>query len=48
MEDVVLAPITMSVVPHEPSIVVLEPPLVMADSIFEFSEETMGKHDDIA
>ena len=48
MEDVMPAPITMSVVPHKPSIVVLEPPLVVPDSIFDFAEETMGEHDGIA
>ena len=48
MEDVVPAPVTVSVVPHEPSVVVMEPPLVMTDSIFDFAEETMGEHDDIA
>ena len=47
MEDVVPAPVTVSVVPHEPSLVVLEPPLVILDSIFDFAEETMGEHDDI-
>ena len=48
MEDVVPAPITVIVVPHEPSVVVLEPPLVVPDSIFDFAEETMGEHDGIA
>ena len=48
MEDVVPAPVTMIVVPHEPSVVVSEPPLVLADLIFDFAEETMGEHDDIA
>ena len=48
MEDVVPAPITVIVVPHEPSIVVSEPPLVVLDLIFDFAEETMGEHDDIA
>ena len=48
MEDVVPAPITVIVVPYEPSIVVSEPPLVVPDSIFDFAEETMGEHDDIA
>ena len=48
MEDVVLAPVTMTAVPHEPSIVVSEPPLVLPDSIFDFAEVTMGEHDDIA
>ena len=48
MEDVVPAPVTVIVVPHEPSIVVSEFPLVVPDSIFDFAEETMGEHDDIA
>ena len=48
IEDVVPAPVTVSVVLHEPSVVVLELPLVMPDSIFDFAEETMGEHDDIA
>ena len=48
MEDVVSTPVTVIVVPHEPSIVVLEPPLVVPNSIFDFAEETMGEHDDIA
>ena len=48
MEDVVPAPAIVIVVPHEPSIVVSEPPLVVPDSIFDFAEETMGEHDDIA
>ena len=48
MEDVVPAPITVTVVPHEPSVVVLELPLVVPDSIFDFAEETMGEHDGIA
>ena len=49
MEDVVPAPVTMSVVPYEPSVdFVLELPLVVLDSIFDFAEETMGEHDDIA
>ena len=47
MEDVVPAPVTVSVVPHEPSVVVLEPPLVVPNSIFDFAKETMGEHDDI-
>ena len=42
------APVTMSVVPHEPFVVVQEPPLVVPESIFDFAEETMGEHDDIA
>ena len=42
MEDVVPTPVTVIVVPHEPSIVVSEPPLVVPYSIFDFSEETMG------
>ena len=48
MEDVVPTPVTVSVVPHEPSVVVLEPPLVMPNLIFDFAEETMEEHDDIA
>ena len=48
MKDVVLAPVTVSVVPHEPSVVVLEPRLVVPDSIFDFAEETMKEHDNIA
>ena len=48
MEDVVPAPVTMIVVPHEPSVVVSEPPLVVPNSIFDFAEETMGEHGDIA
>ena len=48
MEDVVPALVTVIVVPHEPSIVVSEPPLVVPDSILDFVEETMGEHDDIA
>ena len=48
MEDVVPAPVTVTVVPHEPSVVVSGPPLVVPDSIFDFAEETMGEHGDIA
>ena len=48
MEDVVPAPVTVIVVPHEPSIVVSEPPQVVPYSIFDFAEETMGEHDNIA
>ena len=48
MEDVVSAPVTVIAVPHEPSIVVSKPPLVLIDSIFDFAEVTMGEHDDIA
>ena len=47
MEDVVPTPVTVSVVPHEPSVVVLEPPLVVPNSIFDFAEETMEEHDGI-
>ena len=47
MEDVVPAPATVIVVPHEPSIVVSEPPLVVPDLIFDFAKETMEEHDDI-
>ena len=48
MEDVMPVPVTVSVVFHEPSVVVLEPPLIVIDSIFDFAEETMGEHDDVA
>ena len=48
MEDVVPTPVTVIVVPHEPSIVVSEPPLVVPNSIFDFAEKTMEEHDDIA
>ena len=48
MEDVMPARVTVIVIPHEPSIAVSEPPLVVPDSIFDFAEETMGEHDDIA
>ena len=48
MEDVVLALVSVSIVPHEPSVVVPEPPLVVLELIFDFAEETMGEHDDIA
>ena len=48
MEDVVPTPITMSIVAHEPSVVVLESPLVVHESIFDFVEEIVGEHDDIA
>ena len=49
MEDVVPAPITVIVVPHEPdSVVVSEPPLGLPDSIFDFAEETLEEHDGIA
>ena len=48
MEDVMPAPVTVSVVPHEPFVVAPELPLVVPDSIFDFAEETMGEHDDIA
>ena len=48
MEDVVPAPVTVSVVPHEQSVVVPELPLVVPESIFDFAKETMGEHDDIA
>ena len=47
MEDVLSAPITVIVVPHEPSVVVSEPPLVLPDSIFDFVEETLEEHDGI-
>ena len=48
MEDVVPTPFSMSIVANEPSVVVSEPPLVVLESIFDFSKETVGKHDDIA
>ena len=48
MEDVVPARIIVSVVPYEPSVVAPELPLVVPDSIFDFANETMGEHDDIA
>ena len=47
MEDVVPTPITVSVVIHEPFVVVPEPPLVVPDLIFDFAKETMGEHDGI-
>ena len=43
MKDVVPAPITMSIVAHEPEL-----PLVVLESIFDFVKETVGEHDDIA
>ena len=42
------APVTVSIVPLEPSVVVPEPPLVVPELIFDFSEETIEEHDDIA
>ena len=48
MEDVVPAPVTMSIVAHNPFVVVSELPLVVLESIFDFVKETMGEHDDIA
>ena len=48
MEDVVPIPITMNIVAHEPFVVVLELPLVVLELIFDFVEETMREHDDIA
>ena len=48
MEDVVPVPVTVSIVTHEPFVVVPEPPLVVPESIFDFIEETVGEHDDIA
>ena len=48
MEDVVPALVTVIVVPHEPFVVVSKPSLVEPDLIFDFAEETMGEHDDIA
>ena len=47
MEDVVPAPVTVSIVAHEPSVVVLKPPLVVPELIIYFVEETMEEHDDI-
>ena len=44
MKDVVPDPVTLSVVLHEPSVVVLEPPLDVPESIFDFAEETMREH----
>ena len=48
MEDVVPTPDTVSIVAHEPSVVVSQPLLVVLELIFDFAEETMGEHDDIA
>ena len=48
MEDVVQAPVTMSIVTHEPFLVVSELPLVVTKSIFDLVEEIVGEHDDIA
>ena len=47
MEDVIPAPVTMSIVAHEPSVVVPEPSIVVPESIFDFAEETVGEHDNI-
>ena len=41
MEDVVSASITVSIVLHEPSIVVPEPPLIVLELIFDFAEEKL-------
>ena len=48
MEDVISAPVTMSIVAHEPFVVVHEPLLVVPESIFDFVKETMREHVDIA
>ena len=48
MDDVVPAPNTISIVDREPSVVVLEPPLIVPESIFDFAEETVGEHDNTA
>ena len=47
MEDVIPAPITISIVAHEPSVVVPEQPLVVPESIFDLVKEIVGEHDDI-
>ena len=47
MEDVIPAPVTISIVGHEPSVVVSEQSLVVPKSIFDFVEETVEEHDDI-
>ena len=41
-------PITVSIVPHEPFVVVPKLPVVVPESIFDFAEEIGGKYDDIA
>ena len=41
-------PVTVSVVPHAPFVVVPELPLIVPKSIFDFAKETMGEHDNIA
>ena len=48
MEDVMPISVIMSIVAHEPSVVVPEPPLVVLESIFDSADETVEKHDDIA
>ena len=41
------APIIVSIVAHEPFVVVSELPLVVPELIFDFAEEIVGEHDDI-
>ena len=48
MEDVVPTPITLSIVAHKPFVVVSKSPLDVHKSIFDFVEETVEEHDDIA
>ena len=48
MKDVVPTPITMNILAHEPFVVVLKLPLVVPKSIFDFDEENVDEHDDIA
>ena len=48
MEDVIPAPVTVSIVAHKPYVVVSEPPLVVLESIFDIVKDTVGEHDDIA
>ena len=48
MEDVVPVPVTVSIVAHEQFVVVPKPALVVPESIFDFVEETVEEHDDIA
>ena len=47
MEDDVSTPVTTNIVGYEPFVVVLEPPLVVPESISDFAEETVVEHDDI-
>ena len=47
MEDVALVPVIVSIVAHEPFVVVPELPLVVPESIFDFVKETVEEHDDI-